>query len=181
MLRSWPVPSATAWSLSKASTGMGSDGGGGHGGLSKLHYEGAARSQMVSWLPHINATLNAIALVLLLTGLWHIRHGREVSHRRTMLSAFAVSIAFLCCYLIYHAIVRHQTLPGSIQGIWRTAYYIMLASHIVLAALVPMLALATIFMGLRDRRIAHRRLARITFPIWVYVSITGILVYVVLY
>ncbi len=136
---------------------------------------------MVQWLPHINASLNLLALLLLITGLWHIRRKDEINHRRSMLAAFVVSIVFLCCYLIYHAQVGHQTLPESIQGAYRKAYYCLLVSHILLAALVPFLAIATIYLALRDRRRAHRALAKITFPVWWYVSVTGVIVYAVLY
>lgn len=136
---------------------------------------------LVQWLPHVNATLNSLALGLLLNGLWHIRHRQEASHRRSMLAAFVVSMLFLVCYLVYHAQVGHQTLPDSIVGVSRRAYYVLLISHILLAALVPFLAVTTIYLAWRDRRRAHRALASITFPIWVYVSVTGVLVYVVLY
>jgi uncharacterized membrane protein YozB (DUF420 family) len=98
-----------------------------------------------------------------------------------MITAFAASTLFLVCYLIYHRISGHRGLPESVQGIARTGYLTMLFSHIALAALVPALALATIYLGLKDRRAAHRRLARITLPIWLYVSVTGVAIYFTLY
>jgi putative membrane protein len=136
---------------------------------------------MVHILPHVNATLNAIAFLLLLRGFWLIRHGREQSHRRTMIGAFGVSVLFLVCYLVYHKMAGHRRLPETVQGPIRVGYLTMLASHIVLAALVPILATITIYCGITDRRDAHRRWARWTFPIWLYVSVTGVAIYGVLY
>ena len=136
---------------------------------------------MIEQLPHLNATLNATAFLLLVRGIWLIRRGRERAHKRTMLAAFLVSALFLVSYLVYHTNATHHPLPQSVQGVFRIAYLSMLASHIVLAACVPILAIATIYLGLKDRRSAHRRLARITFPIWAYVSVTGVAVYIVLY
>jgi len=122
-----------------------------------------------SVLPHVNASLNLLATVMLLTGLWLIKSGRERAHRNVMLATFGVSTVFLVCYL------THQYPIAAIF------YYIMLATHVLLAMAVPFLAIATIWLGLRDRRQAHRRLAKITFPVWLYVSVTGILVYLFLY
>jgi uncharacterized membrane protein YozB (DUF420 family) len=136
-------------------------------------------------LPAVNAALNALAAALLVTGWLLIKARREQAHKWTMLTAFAVSVAFLTCYLAYHyqlkarynvAGVAFQGPPGV-----RRAYLIMLASHVILAATVPFLAGATIYLGLRDRRLRHRQLARWTLPIWLYVSVTGVLIYVMLY
>ena len=135
-------------------------------------------------LPHINAALNGLATVLLVTGVSLIARGRETAHRRTMLACFAVSTVFLACYLVYHAQAGSKRFPtgaGAPADWIRYFYYFVLLTHIVLAAAVPMLALITIYLGLKDRRVAHRRLARWTFPIWLYVSITGVVVYVMLY
>ena len=137
--------------------------------------------RMVEYLPHVNATLNATALLLLLRGVWLIRHGHVSAHKRTMITAFGVSTVFLVCYLVYHQIEGHRSLPASLQGLVRMGYLTMLLSHIILAALVPVLAVITIYLGLKDRRAAHRRLARITLPIWLYVSVTGVAIYVTLY
>jgi uncharacterized membrane protein YozB (DUF420 family) len=96
-----------------------------------------------------------------------------------MLAAFAVSVLFLASYVVYHlqvGSVRFQGPPGV-----RAAYLVLLASHVLLAALVPVLALATIYFGLSDQRLRHRRWARWTFPIWLYVSVTGVLIYLILY
>jgi putative membrane protein len=134
-------------------------------------------------LPAVDAALNATATVLLVIGYVLIKGGREQAHKWTMLTAFAVSVVFLACYLTYHFHPGHLVRrPGSEAPDWfRRAYYGMLLTHVVLAAAVPFLAMATIYYGLRDRRAAHRRIARWTFPIWLYVSITGVLVYAVLY
>ena len=130
-------------------------------------------------LAHVNALLNATATVLLLTGYVMIRQRRELAHKRLMLSAFAVSVAFLGSYLTYHWLVGSVAFTG--QGAIRTVYYTILVSHVVLAAIVPFLAAVTIYFGWRDRRQKHRQVARWTFPIWLYVSVTGVIVYLMLY
>ncbi len=139
----------------------------------------------VTWLPTVNATLNAVALVLLSFGYRWIRAGQRERHKRAMLSAFAVSTAFLACYLVYHAALTHYTGRGSkafpATGWLRAAYLGILVSHIVLAAAVPLLAGLTIFWAWRGRWQQHRRIARWTFPIWVYVSVTGVIIYVLAY
>jgi uncharacterized membrane protein YozB (DUF420 family) len=135
---------------------------------------------LVHKLPLVNAALNAAAAVLLAAGYALIRRRREAAHKALMLSAFCVSVLFLASYVVYHVrteAVRSFAGPGGL----RPVYYAMLASHVVLAACVPFLALRTIYLGLRDRRAAHRRLARWTLPVWLYVSITGVLVYLALY
>ena len=119
-----------------------------------------------------------ITIKLALLGL--IRRGREQAHKRIMLTAFACSVVFLASYLYYHF---HFMIQVKFQGPdWgRWPYLTLLASHTLLAATVPFLASRTLWLGLKDRRAAHRRLARITFPIWLYVSVTGVLVYLILY
>lgn len=134
-----------------------------------------------SVLPHVNASLNLLATILLLTGFVLIKARRERAHRIVMLSAFAVSCVFLVCYLVYHFQHGRTDFPRAQYPSIAPWYLGMLASHIILAALVPFLAIATIVAGLRDRRVAHRRLAKVTFPVWLYVSVTGVLVYLVLY
>ncbi len=143
---------------------------------------------MNSWLhylPTVNATLNGTATLLLITGYRLIKAKRETAHARVMLSAFAVSIVFLVCYLTYHAGLRYQTGQGHVtfQGppAVRGVYLAILITHVVLAAIVPVLAGVTIYLGYRDRRIRHRRWAKWTFPIWLYVSITGVVIYLMLY
>jgi protein SCO1/2/putative membrane protein len=130
-------------------------------------------------LPTINATLNATAAVLLVWGRWLISRKRVQTHRRVMISAFVVSCAFLVCYLIYHYQVGSVRFPGT--GALRTVYLSILGTHTVLAAAVPVLAIITLRRGLAGRYDRHRAIARWTFPIWLYVSITGVIVYLMLY
>lgn len=130
-------------------------------------------------LPGVNATLNAISAMLLVIGYRFIRQRRIDAHRRMMIAAFATSTLFLICYLVYHANVGARPFPG--QGGIRQVYFAVLISHIVLAATVPPLALITLIRGLRARYDKHRTIARWTLPIWLYVSVTGVIVYVMLY
>jgi|FLOH01.1.fsa_nt_gi uncharacterized membrane protein YozB (DUF420 family) len=133
-----------------------------------------------AFFPPLNAALNGLAAILLLAGLWRIKAGDEAGHKKLMLSAFAVSVLFLCSYLYYHL---HFAVSVKYQGAdWgRVAYLLMLVTHITLAAAVPFLALRTIWLGLNNSRIAHRKWARVTLPIWLYVSVTGVTIYLVLY
>lgn len=130
-------------------------------------------------LPAVNATLNAISAVLLVIGYVLIRQRRIEQHRKVMLAAFATSTLFLICYVIYHANAGSRPFTG--QGTVRTVYFFVLITHIVLAALVPPMALITLVRGLGARYDKHARLARWTLPIWLYVSVTGVIVYVMLY
>jgi uncharacterized membrane protein YozB (DUF420 family) len=134
---------------------------------------------MISILPSINATLNATAAVLLTWGYILIRRKHIQTHRKVMLSAFVVSSVFLVCYLVYHFQV------GSVHyaktGLIRTVYLSILGTHTILAAAVPPLAIITLNRGLRARFDKHRRIARWTLPIWLYVSVTGVVVYLMLY
>ena len=138
--------------------------------------------EYIPLLPHVNASLNAVATLLLITGYVLIRLGRESAHRRTMLACFCVSVFFLASYLTYHAkTTAVNEFPTYPPAAIRYGYYCILSTHIVLAAFVPLLAIASIYLGLKDRRTAHRRLSRWTFPIWLYVSLTGVVVYLMLY
>ena len=130
-------------------------------------------------LPAANATLNALSGVLLLIGYALIRARRIDQHRRFMIAAFATSSLFLVCYIIYHSQVGSVRFTR--QGIVRPIYFTILLSHLVLAAAVPPMAIMTLWRGLKGRYPQHRLLARWTFPIWLYVSVTGVLVYVLLY
>jgi putative membrane protein len=130
-------------------------------------------------LPSINALLNGAAAVLLIWGYTLIRRKRIDAHRRVMLTAFAVSCLFLVCYLVYHYQVGHVVYQKT--GIVRGVYLTLLTSHTVLAAAVPFLAVITLRRGLAARFDRHRRIARWTLPIWLYVSITGVVVYLMLY
>jgi uncharacterized membrane protein YozB (DUF420 family) len=130
-------------------------------------------------LPSINAFLNFTSAVLLTWGYTLIRRRRIDQHRRVMLTAFATSCLFLVCYIVYHAQV------GSVRyqhtGILRPIYFTILISHTLLAAAVPVLAIITLNRGLKARYTAHRAIARWTLPIWLYVSVTGVVVYAMLY
>ncbi|MEM7203757.1 MAG: DUF420 domain-containing protein [Planctomycetota bacterium] len=130
-------------------------------------------------LPEINAGLNALAFVLIVGGLIAIKRGNEMLHKRLMLTAVGVSALFLVSYLYYHAQVGHVEFGG--EGTIRTVYLVILFSHIVLAAVQVPLIVATVVLGLRDRRAAHRKVAKITAPVWLYVSVTGVVVYWMLY
>lgn len=130
-------------------------------------------------LPAVNATLNATATVLLVWGYILIRRRSIAAHARVMLAAFATSTVFLCCYLIYHYNVGSVRFPRT--GVIRTVYLSILATHTALAATVPPLAIVTLSRGLRERFDRHRKIARWTLPVWLYVSVTGVVVYWMLY
>jgi uncharacterized membrane protein YozB (DUF420 family) len=134
---------------------------------------------MTPVLPAINAALNATSAMLLVWGYRLIRRKRIQTHRKVMISAFFTSCLFLACYLLYHAQVGTVRFPHT--GTIRTVYLTILATHTVLAALVPFLAVVTLRRGLAARYDKHRRLARWTLPIWLYVSVTGVVVYLMLY
>jgi len=140
-------------------------------------------SAFVEVLPHVNASLNALATVLLVAGYVLIKLRLEAAHKWMMLACFGVSIIFLTCYLTYHFNIPggSKRFPSYPPDVVRYAYRAILLTHIVLAVAVPFLAVATIWLGLADRRQTHRRLAWWTFPIWLYVSITGVVVYLMLY
>lgn len=130
-------------------------------------------------LATLNAVLNSIAAVLLVIGWVAIARGNWKAHRAAMVAAFAVSAIFLVSYLTYHAIAGSVPFKG--QGSVRVVYFAILISHVILAAAVPVLALRMFFLAWKQRWEAHRRLGRITLPIWLYVSVTGVVIYVMLY
>jgi uncharacterized membrane protein YozB (DUF420 family) len=130
-------------------------------------------------LPAVNASLNALSGILLLLGFTLIHRRRIELHRKVMIAAFATSSLFLICYVVYHAQVGSVPFPR--QGFVRPLYFTILITHVILAATVPPLAIITLTRGLKGRYPQHRRIARWTFPIWLYVSVTGVLVYVLLY
>jgi uncharacterized membrane protein YozB (DUF420 family) len=134
---------------------------------------------MTPVLPTINAILNATAAVLLVWSHIRIRRKRVQQHRKVMITAFFVSCAFLVCYLVYHVQVGSVRFPK--QGAIRTFYLSILTTHTTLAAAVPVLAILTLRRGLAGRLNAHRHLAQWTLPIWLYVSVTGVVVYLLLY
>lgn len=133
----------------------------------------------VSFLPAVNATLNAIATALLLTGYRMIRRRRIAAHRACMLAACATSALFLTSYVVYHANAGSRPFTG--QGASRLVYFFVLITHVVLAAAILPLAIVTLARALRARYDRHRAIARWTLPIWLYVSVTGIVVYWMLY
>ena len=130
-------------------------------------------------LPAINACLNALSAILLVVGYLLIRRRRIVAHRRVMISALVTSALFLTSYLVYHYQVGSVRFPGT--GTVRTLYLSILLTHTVLAAAVPVLAIVTLSRALARRYPAHKKIARWTLPIWLYVSVTGIVVYWMLY
>jgi uncharacterized membrane protein YozB (DUF420 family) len=133
----------------------------------------------VAVLPTVNAVLNASAAVAMLAGFVAIRQGRVAVHRACMLTAVGLSILFLCSYLVYHAQVGSRPYTG---GGWvRTLYFAILLSHTVLAVLIVPMVATTLYRALRSHFVRHARLARITFPLWLYVSVTGVVVYWMLY
>jgi len=133
----------------------------------------------ISSLPLLNATLNGIATVFLVAGYLLIRRHRIRAHRAAMIAAFVTSVLFLISYLVYHANAGSRPFPG--RGPIRTVYFCILVSHIILAATIPPLAGVTLWRGLHDQFDRHRRIARWTLPLWLYVSITGVIVYWMLY
>jgi len=133
----------------------------------------------VSWLPTVNATLNALAALLLVAGYAMIRRGRRRAHRALMIAAFTTSALFLVSYVIYHAGAGSKPFEG--RGTLRPIYFAILFSHVVLAAAILPLALVTLARALKGRFDRHAAIARWTLPIWLYVSVTGVAVYVMLY
>ncbi|MBK9967327.1 MAG: DUF420 domain-containing protein [Holophagales bacterium] len=130
-------------------------------------------------LATVNAVLNGTSAALLVAGFFLIRSGRRDAHRRAMTAAFACSILFLVSYLVYHAQVGSVRFQGT--GTVRTVYLSILLTHTVLAAAVPFLAVSTIVLARRERFETHRKLARVTLPVWLYVSVTGVVIYLMLY
>jgi putative membrane protein len=135
----------------------------------------------VSDLPAINAGLNAISTVFLTAGYFLIRRGRRDAHRNCMIAAFVTSCVFLFCYVLHKYLVGGRHTPFAGPEPIRTFYYVMLISHIILAIAIVPLILITLSRALRQRWDLHRRIARWTWPLWMYVSVTGVLVYFMLY
>jgi putative membrane protein len=130
-------------------------------------------------LPALNATLNGCSAVLLVIAWIFIKRGHVTWHKRTMLAAFATSAMFLTSYLIYHANVGSKPYPG--VGMMRAIYFAVLIPHVILAAVVLPMQLMTLTRGLRMDVMRHRKIAKITLPLWLYVSVTGVIVYLMLY
>jgi len=138
-----------------------------------------AETHWITWLPTLNAVLNGISALLLCSGYVFIRRRQIEAHRACMIAAFAVSVLFLISYVTLHAQVGSTSFTGT--GWVRPLYFFVLITHIVLAALVPFLAIVTLWRAWRERFESHARLARWTLPIWLYVSVTGIVVYLMVY
>ena len=132
-----------------------------------------------SVLPHLNAALNATSFVILVAGLYFISRGRVAAHRACMLSALVVSGLFLVSYVVYHAQYGSVRFAG--QGFVRPVYFVILVTHVVLAAAIVPLVFVTLRRALRGDFARHRRIARWTYPLWLYVSVTGVVVYLMLY
>ncbi len=133
----------------------------------------------VDHFPAVNATLNGVATVLLLAGWVAIKRGQRDLHRNIMVSALGVSAAFLVCYLFYHYHAGSKRFPD--LGWIKTVYLVVLIPRIILAAVMVPMILKTFWHAWHEEWDAHRRIARITFPIWIYVSVTGVLIYFMLY
>lgn len=131
------------------------------------------------FLADVDAALNGMAFLLICAALVAIKRGNIALHRKLMLAAVTTSAVFLACYLTYHATCDSVKFKG--QGAIRPVYFTLLISHIILAAVQVPMILRTVYLGLKDRRAAHRKWARVTTPIWLYVSVTGVIIYVMLY
>jgi uncharacterized membrane protein YozB (DUF420 family) len=134
----------------------------------------------ISDLPAINASLNGLATVFLTIGYVCIKKGRKDAHRKCMIAAFITSTIFLACYLTYHFNVTAVTKFQG-QGVARPIYFFILITHIILAVVIVPLVLISMSRGLRERWEAHKRISRWTWPLWMYVSVTGVIVYLMLY
>jgi len=130
-------------------------------------------------LPIVNATLNGLCAVLLLTGRTYIKKKNRIAHRRFMIAAFSVSVIFLISYITYHSFHGVTKFQGPEWARW--LYFSILGSHTILAVVIVPLVIITLSRGLRERFDKHRRIARWTYPIWMYVSVTGVIVYLMLY
>jgi putative membrane protein len=135
----------------------------------------------VQFFPPVNASLNALSGIFLLIGYVLIRQKRIQLHKRFMLAACTSSVLFLICYVTYHTIRGGMVTKFAGTGFWRTFYLTMLTSHTILAVVILPLAIVSVYNGLKMRVPQHRRVARWTFPLWMYVSVTGVLVYFFLY
>ncbi|MEQ1730134.1 MAG: DUF420 domain-containing protein [Vicinamibacterales bacterium] len=134
---------------------------------------------VVTDLPAVNATLNGISALLLMCGYVAIRNGAREAHKRCMLGALTTSTLFLACYVVYHLQVGSVPFPGT--GLARLVYFTILVTHVILAAAIVPLVIITSLRGLRSQFERHVRIARWTFPLWLYVSVTGVVIYLMLY
>lgn len=134
---------------------------------------------MLDFLPTLNALLNSTSAVLLITGRQFIKQGNKQAHKKCMLGTFTVSILFLISYLTYHSFHGSTRFTG--EGWIRPVYFIILTSHTILATVIVPMAIITLRKGLKDQFEKHRKIARWTYPIWLYVSVTGVIIYLMLY
>jgi uncharacterized membrane protein YozB (DUF420 family) len=134
-----------------------------------------------TFFPALNAFLNGSSAVLIGTGYYFIKSGRRNAHKRMMIAAFVTSTLFLISYLYYHLVLRAGVTRFQGQGIWQPVYFSILISHTFLAAVVVPFILITLYRALSGKVARHRAIARYTFPIWMYVSVTGVIIYVMLY
>lgn len=132
-------------------------------------------------LAHVTASLNGLATLLLLGAFMAIKQGKESTHKKLMYVAFGVSCAFLVVYLTRYALEGNKGFPREDYPTAAICYYILLISHVLLAITVPVFAIVSIYHGIRDNRKAHRKIVKFAFPIWLYVSVTGVVVYLMLY
>ena len=143
-----------------------------------IHHPSPALAQRWMFLPQLNALLNGLSAVALCVGLYFIKHQNWRAHRASMLSAFGFSSLFLVSYIVNHALHGDTPFPGI--GMARRMYLLILASHILCSIVALPLILTTFYFALRGEFTRHRRLARVTFPVWLYVSVTGVVVFVFL-
>jgi len=146
-----------------------------------LMYRPMAIESEGSWyrlLPHLNAAINATSCILLIIGLVFIKNGRISLHKASMLTAFFLGCAFLVGYIIYHSAVPSTSFGG--EGTIRTIYYFLLITHILLAIVVVPFVLLALFYALKNKINKHKRIVKIAYPVWLYVSVTGVLVYLLI-
>jgi uncharacterized membrane protein YozB (DUF420 family) len=136
-------------------------------------------TEYISYLPHLNAILNATCALLLFSGYSFIRAGRVAAHRTCQMAAVVVSVIFLASYLTYH--YHHGATRFAGEGLVRPIYFTILISHTILAIVIVPLVGVTLYRALKADFVRHRKIARVTLPLWLYVSITGVIVYLMLY
>ncbi len=134
-----------------------------------------------SFFPALNAFLNGTSAVLIGTGYYFIKSGRRQAHKRMMIAAFITSTLFLISYLYYHLVLRAGVTHFRGEGVWRPVYFSILISHTILAVVVVPFILVTLYRALKGNFVRHKAIARYTFPIWMYVSVTGVVIFVMLY
>jgi putative membrane protein len=134
-----------------------------------------------TFFPALNALLNGTSAVLIGTGYYFIKHGRRDAHKRVMLSAFVTSTLFLISYLYYHLVLHAGVTHFRGEGNWRLLYFAILLSHTILAVVVVPFILVTLYRALKGNFARHKAIARWTFPIWLYVSVTGVVIFLMLY